>query len=303
MSSIKCPECSLTNWSTAMSCKRCGYMFQSMENSSSTESEDLRNQFDDYQTHAMADFQAPSNKYQQNWEQKKPYWQDQQHGGNKSSYNGSKQKTGLAVASLVMGVIGCFVTAPIGLVLGIVSLVKTNRYPNEYGGKGMAIAGVILNSIGLISIPIIAAIAIPNLLAARRSANEGAAIYSLRRIAEAENTYMSTIGTRNCADFSQLAKNNMIDPVLASGTKSGYRYVLTATPGGCEIYATPTVSKGVSSTGIRSFFISSDEGWIIRAGNKNGLMADKSDMPINTGTMPKQTNQPSKIATQKSPTF
>ena len=146
-----------------------------------------------------------------------------------------------------------------------------------------------------------AAIAIPNLLAARRAANEGSAIYSIRKIAEAENAYMSTVGTRNCADLLQLGRSNMIDAVLASGTKSGYRFLLTATANGCEVYATPTVSKGVSSTGIRSFYSSSDEGWIIRAGNKNGLMADKNDMPLDTGTLPRQTSPPPKIATQRSP--
>ena len=143
---------------------------------------------------------------------------------------------------------------------------------------------------------IIAAIAIPNLLAARRAANEGSAIYSLRKIAEAENTYMATIGTRNCGDLAQLGKNNMIDASLATGTKSGYRFVMTATANGCELYATPINSKGVSSTGTRSFYSSSDEGWVIRAGIKNGLMADKNDLPLDTGTLPKP-----KIATQKSP--
>jgi type IV pilus assembly protein PilA len=305
MSSFKCPECNLTNWSTAISCKRCGYVFQPMENIPSAETHNPVNQFEEYQPQSIADFSTPNNQYQQNWAQNQAYAGNYQQ-SYQSNYQPANQKTGMAIASMVLGIIGSaliciggFILAPIGLILGIISLVKANKYPNDYGGKGFAIAGVVLCSLLTISFPMIAAIAIPNLLAARRSANEGSAISSIRTISGAEDTYRATIGTTNCGDLTQLAKNNMIDSVLASGTKSGYRFVLTATPNGCEIYATPMVAKGVSATGIRSFYSSSDEGWIIHAGNKNGLMADKNDLPIDSGNLPRQTNPPPKIAQQK----
>src|SRR5688500_7282052 len=31
MSSVKCPECSMTNWSVAMTCKRCGNFLQPVD--------------------------------------------------------------------------------------------------------------------------------------------------------------------------------------------------------------------------------------------------------------------------------
>ena len=49
----------------------------------------------------------------------------------------------------------------------------------------------------VVIIGIIAAIAIPNLLAARRSANEGSAVSSLRTIHGAEATYQATTGNGN----------------------------------------------------------------------------------------------------------
>ena len=68
--------------------------------------------------------------------------------------------TGLAVASMVVGIIGlllslvcgCFmvVSAPLDLiavVLGVVALQQNNR--GEAGGRGMAIAGIVCGSIGL----------------------------------------------------------------------------------------------------------------------------------------------------------
>ncbi len=57
---------------------------------------------------------------------------------------------GLAIASMVLGIVSvlcCCFPFPgiIGLILGIVALVKVNE--GTGGGKGMAIAGVVLNSI------------------------------------------------------------------------------------------------------------------------------------------------------------
>ena len=49
----------------------------------------------------------------------------------------------------------------------------------------------------VVIIGIIAAIAIPNLLAARRSANEGSAISSMRTLHGAQMTYASTYGNAN----------------------------------------------------------------------------------------------------------
>ena len=49
----------------------------------------------------------------------------------------------------------------------------------------------------VVIIGIIAAIAIPNLLAARRSANEGSAVSALRTMHGAEATYQATAGNGN----------------------------------------------------------------------------------------------------------
>ncbi len=51
----------------------------------------------------------------------------------------------------------------------------------------------------VVIIGIIAAIAIPNLLASRRAANEGSAISSIRTVHGAQMTYASTYGSGNYA--------------------------------------------------------------------------------------------------------
>ena len=73
---------------------------------------------------------------------------------NSNENNSGDKKVGLAVASLVLGIIGfVFGGGLLGLILGAVQLSKIRKQPNIYGGKGMAIAGLIL---GIISVAYLA---------------------------------------------------------------------------------------------------------------------------------------------------
>jgi type IV pilus assembly protein PilA len=113
-------------------------------------------------------------------------------------------------------------------------------------------------------IGIIAAIAIPNLLASRRAANEGSAQSSIRTIHSAQATYQATGG--NGAFSSTLVGlkgQNLIDGVLGGAdpsTKSGYSFALvdvSGTGATAQFGATavPSTTSGVSQTGTRRFAI------------------------------------------------
>src|SRR5947199_2623114 len=67
-------------------------------------------------------------------------------------------------------------------------------------------------------IGIIAAIAIPNLLASRRAANEASAISSLRTIGTAESTYSSTLGSGAYTDLATLGTNQLLDSSITNST-------------------------------------------------------------------------------------
>ena len=65
-----------------------------------------------------------------------------------------KQTSGLAIASLILGIFAFipaigFLLGITALVLGIIALVKTKK-DNNTGGKGMAITGIVLGSLGMI---------------------------------------------------------------------------------------------------------------------------------------------------------
>jgi type IV pilus assembly protein PilA len=110
-------------------------------------------------------------------------------------------------------------------------------------------------------IGIIAAIAIPNLLASRRAANESAAIGSMRTIGTAENTYLSTLGNNtDYATLAALSTATLIDSVLGGGgPKSGYNYTTTVPAQGQFVSNSDPVS---ASTGTRHFF--ANESGVIR---------------------------------------
>jgi len=116
----------------------------------------------------------------------------------------------------------------------------------------------------VVIIGIIAAIAIPNLLAARRSANEGSAISSMRTIHGAQFTYASTYGAGNYGTMTELGTNGLIDSVLAGGTKSGYTMTSseaasgTGTPAAFAALAVPVTASGLTATGTRNFGIATD---------------------------------------------
>ncbi len=82
---------------------------------------------------------------------------------------GTPKTSGMAVASLVLGVLGmCGVTAVVGLVLGIVSLRKINRSQGQLGGQGLAIAGIAVSAFMLLfSIPVMAGLTLPALARAK----------------------------------------------------------------------------------------------------------------------------------------
>ncbi|HYW72626.1 MAG TPA: type II secretion system protein [Pyrinomonadaceae bacterium] len=110
-------------------------------------------------------------------------------------------------------------------------------------------------------IGIIASIAIPNLLASRRAANEGSAQQSVRTISSCETAYKFSYGAGKYTDLPTLGAKVMTDSVLSSGQKSGYNFVATPVSGTTEeffAYAFPMTTTGIGSTGSRRFAISED---------------------------------------------
>jgi type IV pilus assembly protein PilA len=256
MNSIKCDQCGFVGWADAETCKKCG----------ATLGHPADNSYEAPQGYAAY------NQY------------------NNPGVSDGDLKKGLAVFALVLGILNIFtlgllgVGAILGIVVSVVALTKIKAKPYEYGGKSLATAGLvtsILSIVIVVPIGIIAAIAIPNLLASRMAANEGSAMASMRKIHSAEATFQATHETFGTLD--ELAEARLIDPDLASGRRRGYKFKITITPAGPS-YPVGFEAVGVpldyGSSGRRSFLI--DETGVIRTANNRGGDPSRSDPPLDS---------------------
>lgn len=141
----------------------------------------------------------------------------------------------------------------------------------------------------VVFIGIIAAIAIPSLLASRRAGNEANAVGSTRTIMSTNATYQATIGggDKYAANLAALSTAKMIDTSLSGATsvataKTGYVY--TYAPGTSDLTFTMNVDPGVGAASyLKSYF--TDESGVIRsspyaAATGNAVAASVTSTPL-----------------------
>jgi prepilin-type processing-associated H-X9-DG protein len=95
-------------------------------------------------------------------------------GGQPQAATAPPKTSGMAVTSLVLGCLGlltCGVTALVGLVLGIIALVRINKSEGRLGGQNLALAGTIVSAALLLLVPIFAAMTLPALAKAKAKAS------------------------------------------------------------------------------------------------------------------------------------
>jgi type II secretory pathway pseudopilin PulG len=169
-----------------------------------------------------------------------------------------KKKTlGLAITSLVFGCLFLipflgFLFSLAAIVLGIIALVSISKNKETIKGQGLAIAGIVLGSIGVIVIPIIAittAIFVPTVLKSSEKARMESAKVALRAIATAyesyyvdNNKYPTSIADVKEADPPYL-EYETIDFASKNyhfncDTTDSHNYICTATPSECDVTGT-----------------------------------------------------------------
>ena len=164
------------------------------------------------------------------------------------------QTDGGAIASMVLGiasVVLClsFLAGIPAIIIGHISLSRIKKSMGRLKGEGMALTGLILGYISLPFILIIAAIAIPNLMRARTSANEAAAASTVRVLNTSQITFSTTYPEQgyardlatlggNCASASGgtaehacLLDSQLAQPNCTSGVwcqKGQYRFTISS---------------------------------------------------------------------------
>lgn len=128
----------------------------------------------------------------------------------------------------------------------------------------------------VVIVGVIAALAIPGLQRARRYAQAGSAIQSLRTITTAENLYERRF--KVYAALTALAPEGTIDTNLAAGFKSGYTFTVTLIldGNGKATHFNSNADPQVDANTTDHFFV--DDTAVIR--HKEGAPADVTSDPI-----------------------
>jgi len=147
--------------------------------------------------------------------------------------------------------------------------------PNLPGTQGFSLIELLIVVAIILTI---AAIALPNLMRARMTANETAAVANLRNVTTANVVYSTTYNIGYAAQFVYLGgpagaptstNAQLLDVILTSGSKSGYTYTYVPGPvgvgGRIDSYSVNADPTNPGSSGQRYFFVS--ESGLIRFNN------------------------------------
>jgi type IV pilus assembly protein PilA len=199
-----------------------------------------------------------------------------------------EKTSGLAIASLIFGILFLFFPLPVlAVVFGHISLSQIKKSAGRLGGRGMAIAGLVLGYMGIAFVPlilIVAAIAIPNLLRARIAANEASAVAAIKEINTAQVTYQDTYqnvgyssnlqtlgGAEPCTPSPATACliNNRLALANTPPGRSGYVFSVGRSADGSQ-YVASAVPVQHHQTGNRSF-CSTEDGTVRVDPNGNAI--------------------------------
>jgi type IV pilus assembly protein PilA len=154
---------------------------------------------------------------------------------------------------------------PHGAADGLALLQGAEKDMNRKTHKGFSLIELL---IVVAVIGVIAAIAVPNLLASRRAANEASALSTMRVIASSEATYQATAGAGQYGDLAALNNASLVDVVVSAASigggtpKSGYLFSAEKVNGvgvpAFDAKAQPSIHTSASivmGSGSRSFFV------------------------------------------------
>lgn len=118
-------------------------------------------------------------------------------------------------------------------------------------------------------IGMVAAIAVPNLIDARKRGNEAAAIGALKTITTAQSLFREADKdgdqVLDYGDLQELSDTSLIDPVLGSGMKQGYTFQVVPAPSTPELLWMATAAPLQPGTTGERYFMVNHEGVVLES--------------------------------------
>lgn len=191
----------------------------------------------------------------------------------------TKKTSSMAITALVCGILGAFtcgLTSILGVILGVVAMIKIGKSQGSLGGQGLAIAGIAVGGLTLFfGLGMGAAIAIPNFLKFQAKAKQSEVRMELRKVHTMQKAYHSENG--------QYAKS-FGDLGFETDTSRYYSYFL-----GDEVKGAAKLTRSDLPADIQP---TSDEGGylVIGAGNLDSdptldiWVVDQNGIPKNIGS-------------------
>ena len=169
---------------------------------------------------------------------------------------GPAKRCGLAIASLICGILSLptiGLGAILAVILGIVGLVKISKSRGALGGKGMAIAGIVLGGLFFLALPFIAlmaAIAVPTFVTVRGTAHAAVSKSNLKQLSVAAQVYaVERDGALPSPDRwpQELEEFCGSDQVLKdpANPDAGRAYAMNAALGGMRLDSIPEAGRTV----------------------------------------------------------
>lgn len=131
---------------------------------------------------------------------------------------GSPPKTGLSTTSLVLGILG---TLCLGIFTGIPAIItghiarsRALKRPLEYGGAGLALAGLILGYLSIPATLVGAGLVLPALAKAKARAQQISCVNNLKHVALGARIYAQNHNDTFPPDYKSMADDLMKPKVL-----------------------------------------------------------------------------------------
>ncbi len=141
------------------------------------------------------------------------------------------RRQGMAITALVLGILSlvpgvlCLpvgvILALIGLILGIIALVRATRTPEQFGGTGKAVAGIITSGLAILITPLALSVMLPSLSRARELAKRAVDSTNLVGIGQACAIYSQDHGATP-PDLNTLVTAGLVSPKQLLSPSAGH---------------------------------------------------------------------------------